>query len=94
MLANTIIEPFRIKSVEPIRSTSREQREDLLCAAHYNLCLLPADDVLISLVLGANRQRLVISPSDSCSLSRPGSSTNLHICNCEETYGRRTETLR
>jgi tyrosine phenol-lyase len=49
-MARTIIEPFRIKSVEPIRWTTRPQREDLLRAAHYNLFLLPADDVLIDLL--------------------------------------------
>ena len=50
MIARTIIEPFRIKSVEPIRWTTRAQREELLKAAHYNLFLLPADDVLIDLL--------------------------------------------
>ena len=50
MPVRTIIEPFRIKSVEPIRWTSRAQREELLKAAHYNLFLLPADDVLIDLL--------------------------------------------
>jgi tyrosine phenol-lyase len=50
MPARTIIEPFRIKSVEPIRWTSREERERLLRAAHYNLFLLPAGDVLIDLL--------------------------------------------
>ncbi len=50
MPTRTIIEPFRIKSVEPIRWTTREQREELLRAAHYNLFLLKADDVLIDLL--------------------------------------------
>jgi tyrosine phenol-lyase len=50
MPVKTIIEPFRIKSVEPIRWTTREKREQLLKAAHHNLFLLHADDVLIDLL--------------------------------------------
>ena len=50
MSTRTIIEPFRIKSVEPIRWTTRAQRESHLRAAHYNLFLLHADDVLIDLL--------------------------------------------
>src|ERR1700693_1993810 len=49
-MPRTIIEPFRIKSVEPIHWTTRPQREKLLRAVHYNLFLLPADDVLIDLL--------------------------------------------
>jgi tyrosine phenol-lyase len=50
MPIRTIIEPFRIKSVEPIRWTTRQQREKFLRDAHYNLFLLPADNVLIDLL--------------------------------------------
>lgn len=46
----TIIEPFRIKVVEPLRMTTREERRRLIRAAHYNLFNLHADDVLIDLL--------------------------------------------
>ncbi len=41
----TIIEPFKIKSVEPIPFTTREERERHLAAADYNPFLLPASAV-------------------------------------------------
>jgi tryptophanase len=46
-MPRTLIEPFRIKSVEPIRMTSRAERERLLEAAHLNVFKLRAEDVLI-----------------------------------------------
>ncbi|WP_272592105.1 tryptophanase [Salinibacter ruber] len=47
---DTIIEPFRIKSVEPIQLTSRAERERMIRDAHYNLFNLHADDVIIDLL--------------------------------------------
>src|SRR5436309_1741665 len=46
----TIIEPFRIKSVEPLHHTTREQREQLLEQAGFNLFRIPAADILIDLL--------------------------------------------
>lgn len=46
----TIIEPFRIHSVEPLRMTSRAQREEALSSSGFNLFALPAELVLIDLL--------------------------------------------
>jgi tryptophanase len=46
----TIIEPFRIKSVEPIKMTTRKEREEYIRVANYNLFSLHADLVLIDLL--------------------------------------------
>lgn len=47
MQHKTIIEPFRIKSVEPIYVTTEEEREELLKNAHYNTFLLQSEEVII-----------------------------------------------
>jgi tyrosine phenol-lyase len=48
--ARTIIEPFRIKAVEPIRLLSAAQRDGIVEAAGYNLFKVPAQDVTFDLL--------------------------------------------
>jgi tyrosine phenol-lyase len=50
MPIRTIIEPFRIKSVEPIRGTTRAERQKLIQDAGYNLFLVPSEAILIDLL--------------------------------------------
>ena len=45
----TIIEPFVIKSVQPIRMTTRAEREQCVKAAHYNLFNLKSQDIMLDL---------------------------------------------
>ncbi|MFZ5515315.1 MAG: tryptophanase [Candidatus Zhuqueibacterota bacterium] len=46
----TIIEPFRIKMVEPIRMTTREEREKIIAGRGYNLFMVDAEDIIIDLL--------------------------------------------
>ena len=50
MTYRTIIEPFRIHSVEPLRLTTEEERRAAVAAVDFNLFKLPADEVLIDLL--------------------------------------------
>ena len=50
MQHRTIIEPFRIKSVEPIGISTEAERVTQLAAAHYNPFLLRSKDVIIDLM--------------------------------------------
>ena len=46
----TVIEPFRIKMTEPLKLLSRDEREDALKKARYNVFLLDAEDFCIDLL--------------------------------------------
>ena len=46
----TIIEPFKIKMVEPIQLTTPSEREEFLRRAHFNVFQIPAEHVIIDLL--------------------------------------------
>ena len=46
----TIIEPFKIKMIEPIKLTTRGEREAILRKAHFNVFQIPAEEVIIDLL--------------------------------------------
>ena len=46
----TLFEPFKIKMVEPIKMTTREERKQILKKAAFNLFLVHSEDVLIDLL--------------------------------------------
>lgn len=54
----TIIEPFRTKVVEPIRFSTKEEREEILQRAGYNLFQIKAEDTIIDLLTDSGTSAL------------------------------------
>jgi tyrosine phenol-lyase len=54
----TIIEPFKTKVVEPIKFTSKEERQQMLSAAGYNLFKVKAQDVIIDFLTDSGTSAL------------------------------------
>ena len=76
---NTIIEPFRVKAVEPIKMTTRDERERLIREADYNVFKLRAEDVIIDLLtdsgtsaMSANGWAALMRGDESYGQKRPG----------------------
>lgn len=76
-IPKTIIEPFRIKVVEPIPFTSADQRKDLIKGCGYNLFKLPADTVTFDLLtdsgtsaMSANQWAALMTGDESYAGSR------------------------
>jgi tryptophanase len=43
-------EPYRIKVIEPLKMTTRRQREQTLASAHYNIFNVRSEDVYVDLL--------------------------------------------
>lgn len=59
MPIRTIIEPFNIKCVEPIRWTTREERRQILEHAHHNVFLIPAEQILVDLLTDSGTAAMI-----------------------------------
>jgi hypothetical protein len=80
-----IIEPFKIKMVEPIKLTTREEREAILRQAHFNVFQIRAEDVIIDLLTDSgtaamsSQQWAAMLQGDESAGSRPPLAENVAL---------------
>jgi tryptophanase len=81
----TIIEPFRIKMVEPIKLTTPGEREAILQRAHFNVFMIPAEEVIIDLLTDRAPRPCRANSGRACCVAtspmlEPGAGTTSRRC--------------